>query len=257
MKIASWNVNSIRARQQRLITWLVSAQPDALCLQELKCLDDEFPTLDVKAAGYRAVCYGQKTYNGVAIISKLEEKDVLRGFADESGAGQSRVVAATIGSVRVISVYAPNGQTVDSDAFRYKLEWYERLRRYLDARHRPEELLVVCGDFNVAPEPRDVHDPALWEGQTLFTLREREALKRVCDFGLVDVFRQHHPEDGRYSWWDYRMLAFPKNRGLRIDHMLATKPLAEKCTAAGIDREARKGTQPSDHAPVWAEFEVG
>jgi len=254
MKIASWNVNSIRARQQRLITFLAEAQPDVLCLQELKCLDDEFPALDVKAAGYHSICFGQRSYNGVAILSKLELHDVKRGFDDELSDGQSRVISAKVGGVRVLSVYAPNGQSVDSEAFRYKLEWYERLRRHLDVRHRPDEVLAICGDFNVAPEPRDVHDPRLWEGQTMFTVREREALKRVMDFGLVDTFRLHHPEGERFSWWDYRMLAFPKNRGLRIDLLLATRPLADRCIAADIDREVRKGAQPSDHAPVWAEF---
>ncbi len=254
MKIATWNINSIRARHGRLFSWLQAAQPDVLCLQELKCVDDEFPALEMKAAGYHSACYGQKTYNGVAIVSKAEPRDVLRGFDDDFSDGQSRVIAATVDGVRVISVYAPNGQRVDSPAFQYKLQWYERLRRYLDSRHRPGELLVICGDFNVAPEPRDVHDPALWEGQTMFTVREREALQHLGKFGLVDTFRQHHSEEGRFTWWDYRMLAFPKNRGLRIDQLYATAPLAEKCVAADIDREARKGEQPSDHAPVWAEF---
>jgi len=189
----------------------------------------------------------------VAIVSKWPLTDIVRGMDDDSE-GQSRVIAATAGPVRVISAYAPNGQAVDSPAFEYKLRWYERLRRYLDAHFDKNQPLVLCGDFNVAPEPRDVHDPRLWEGQTMFTLPEREALKHVVEFGLVDTFRKHHPEDGRFSWWDYRMLAFPKNRGLRIDHLYATAPLAEKCTAADIDREARKGALPSDHAPVWAQF---
>jgi exodeoxyribonuclease-3 len=253
MKIAAWNLNSIRARQQRLMAWLSSSQPDVLCLQETKCTDAEFPALDLKTAGYDSTSYGQRSYNGVAIASKWPLTDIVRGMDDDSE-GQSRVIAATAGPVRVISAYAPNGQAVDSPAFEYKLRWYERLRRYLDGHFDKNQLLVLCGDFNVAPEPRDVHDPRLWEGQTMFTLREREALKRVVEFGLVDTFRQHHSEDGRFSWWDYRMLAFPKNRGLRIDHLYATAPLAEKCTRADIDREARKGALPSDHAPVWAEF---
>jgi exodeoxyribonuclease-3 len=156
----------------------------------------------------------------------------------------------------VVCAYAPNGQSVDSPAFEYKLQWYERLRRHLDAHFDNRQPLVLAGDFNVAPESRDVHDPKLWEGQTMFTVKERDVLRRVGDFGLVDTFRLHHPEDGRFSWWDYRMLAFPKNRGLRIDHLYATQVLAEKCTAADIDREARKGSLPSDHAPVWAEFSL-
>src|SRR5262249_55965343 len=156
-------------RQQGLITWLSEAQPDVLCLQELKCLDDEFPALDVKVAGYDSACYGQRSYNGVAIVSTSKLSDVKRGFEDELSDGQSRGIAATVGGGRVLSVYAPNGQSVDSEAFRYKLEWYERLRRHLDVRYRPDEPLAICGDFNVAPEPRDVHDPKLWEGQTMFT----------------------------------------------------------------------------------------
>ncbi len=189
----------------------------------------------------------------MAIVSKWPLTDIVRGMDDDSE-GQSRVIVATAGPVRVISAYAPNGQAVDSPAFEYKLRWYERLRRYLDTRFDKNQPLVLCGDFNVAPEPRDVHDPRLWEGQTMFTLPERQALEHVVEFGLVDTFRQHHPEGDRFSWWDYRMLAFPKNRGLRIDHLYATAPLAEKCTAADIDREARKGALPSDHAPVWAQF---
>ncbi len=255
MKIVTWNINSIRARQERLISWLASAEPDVLCLQELKCVEAEFPALELKTAGYDSACFGQRSYNGVAIVSKLPLSGVVRGMDDETDA-QSRLVAATIDPVRVICAYAPNGQAVDSAAFEYKLQWYERLRRYLDSHCDRNQLVVLCGDFNVAPEPRDVHDPALWQGHTMFTAKERGALKRVCDFGLVDTFRKHHSEEGRFSWWDYRMLAFPKNRGLRIDHLYATKPLADKCTAADIDREARKGLQPSDHAPVWAEFKM-
>jgi exodeoxyribonuclease-3 len=254
VKIASWNINSIRARQQRMIAYLDSAHPDVLCLQELKCTDAEFPALDIRAAGYSSVCYGQKSYNGVAIISRLEPEEVVRGLGDDDGEGGARLISARIGDLSVISVYAPNGQAVDSPAFQSKLLWYERLRRYLDAHYSPDQPLVLCGDFNVAPEARDVYDPVIWSGQTMFTEKERAALNRVREFGLVDTFRLHHPDEGRFSWWDYRMLAFAKNRGLRIDHLYATRFLAEKCVAADIDREARKGSLPSDHAPVWAEF---
>jgi exodeoxyribonuclease III len=254
MKIATWNCNSIRARQERLVQWLDSASPDVLCLQELKCVDGEFPAAAIAAAGYRAVCYGQKGYNGVAILSRAEPSDVVRGLADGED-GQSRLVAATVEGIRVICAYAPNGQEVGSPAYQFKLSWYARLEAYLRRRHRPDEPLVLCGDFNVAPEPLDVYEPSAWEGQTLFTLPEREALAKVVGFGLLDTFRKHHPEGDQYSWWDYRMLSFPKNRGLRIDHLYATAPLAARCVAAEIDREARKGKQPSDHAPVWARFE--
>ncbi len=254
MKIATWNVNSIRARQGRLLEWLQAHAPDVLCLQELKCADDGFPLAEVQAAGYQCAVYGQKTYNGVAILSRQPMEDVRRGFGDDVDDGQARLIAATVAGVRVICLYAPNGQSVDSPAYVFKLEWFRRLRRYLDHHHRPDDRLVLCGDFNVAPEPIDVHDPVLWEGQTLFSLPEREALRHVVSFGFQDLFRKHHA-DQRFSWWDYRQLAFPKNKGLRIDHLLATAPLAERCSACDIDRQARKGQQPSDHAPVWATFD--
>jgi exodeoxyribonuclease-3 len=256
MRVASWNINSVRARTERLVTWLKESSPDVLCLQELKCTDDQFPRLEIEAAGYRAETFGQKTYNGVAILSREPATDVRRGLDDGVEDPQSRLVAATVKGVRIISVYAPNGQSVGSPAYQYKLEWFSRLRKYLDSREKPEGQLVICGDWNVAPEPKDVHDPAAWEGQTLYSPPEREALQQVRAFGLVDTFRKHHPDDVRFSWWDYQQLAFPKNHGLRIDHLYATAPLAEKCTAADIDRQARKGKQPSDHAPVWAEFDV-
>jgi exodeoxyribonuclease-3 len=254
MRIATWNVNSIRARLERLLGYLSQARPDVLCLQELKCTDDAFPKAELLDAGYQSVVLGQKTYNGVAILSREPAKDVVLGLQDGEDDTQSRLIAATVSGVRILSLYAPNGQSVDSPAFTYKLEFYARLKRYLERRHPRTEPLVLTGDFNVAPEPIDVYDPKVWEGQTLFTLKERQALQELASFGLQDTFRRHHPEGGRFSWWDYRMLAFPKNRGLRIDHLFATAPLMERCVAADIDREARKGKLPSDHAPVWADF---
>jgi exodeoxyribonuclease-3 len=254
MKIATWNVNSVRARQERLLNWLKTRQPDVLCLQELKGLEKDFPTAEVRELGYHAALYGQKTYNGVAILAKTEPADVVRGIPDDVEDPQARVIAATVNGIRVVSIYAPNGQAVDSPAYEYKLEWYTRLRRYLDTRHKPTEPLVLCGDWNVAPEPIDTHDPVLWEGQTLFSLKERDALQRLCAFGLTDTFRKLHPGEQKFSWWDYRMLAFPKNRGLRIDHILATAPVVERLVKADVDREERKGKQPSDHAPVWIEL---
>ena len=256
MLIATWNINSVRARTERLLAWLEARRPDVVCLQELKCTDEQFPSERVRALGYHPVLFGQKSYNGVAILSRVEPERLERGFLDGEDDDQARVVSATVGPVRVASFYAPNGQAVDSPAYHQKLEWYGRLRRWLDVRHRPDELLAVCGDFNVAPEERDVWDPKLWEGQTLFSLPERAALRNATAFGLEDTFRRLHPEAGRYSWWDYRMLGFQKNRGLRLDHIYATPPLAALLQAAGIDREARKGTQPSDHAPVWARFRL-
>ena len=254
MLVASWNINSVRARTDRLLGWLETRRPDVVCLQELKCTDEQFPSEQVRALGYHPVLFGQKTYNGVAILSRPEPERIERGFLDAEDDSQARVVSATVAGVRVTSVYAPNGQAVDSPAYHQKLEWFGRFRRWLDLRHSREEPFVVGGDFNVAPEERDVWDPKLWEGQTLFSLPERAALRRAVEFGLEDTFRKLHPEPGRYSWWDYRMLGFQKNRGLRLDHLYATPVLAAQLQAAGIDREARKGPQPSDHAPVWALF---
>jgi len=254
LTIASWNINSVRARVARLEAWLAAKRPDVLCLQELKCTEEQFPLEAVQRLGYQAAVYGQKTYNGVAILSTSPLENVERGLPVADDDGQARVLAATVRGTRVMSVYAPNGQSVDSPAYQGKLAFYARLRRALDGRYGAEPSLVLCGDFNVAPEERDVWDPLLWEGQTLFSLPERAALKEVVAFGLEDTFRQHHPEGGRYSWWDYRMLGFPKNRGLRIDAIYASKALAARCEAADIDREARKGKLPSDHAPVWARF---
>jgi len=255
LTIASWNINSVRARVARLEAWLADRRPDVLCLQELKCTEEQFPLEAVQRLGYHAAVYGQKTYNGVAILSTTPATDVERGLPlPNEEEGEARVLAATVQGVRVLSVYAPNGQSVDSPAYQGKLAFYARLRRALDGRYRAEPSLVLCGDFNVAPEERDVWDPILWEGQTLFSLPERAALKEVVAFGLEDTFRLHHSEPGRYSWWDYRMLGFPKNRGLRIDAIYANHALAVRCEAADIDREARKGKLPSDHAPVWARF---
>jgi len=255
--IASWNINSVRARVERLEAWLSSRKPDVLCLQELKCTEEQFPYEAVQRQGYHAAVYGQKTYNGVAILSTTPPEDVERGLPMAEDDGEARVLAATVRGTRVVSVYAPNGQSVDSPAYQGKLAFYARFRRVLDTRYRTEPALVLCGDFNVAPEERDVWDPVLWEGQTLFSLPERAALRELVAFGLEDTFRLHHPEPGRYSWWDYRMLGFPKNHGLRIDAIYASKPFAERCEAADIDREARKGKLPSDHAPVWARFREG
>ncbi|KFA89899.1 exodeoxyribonuclease III [Archangium violaceum] len=254
MKITAWNVNSVRARKDRLVDWLKSAQPDVVCLQELKCQDAEFPMEAVREVGYHAVVHGQKTYNGVGILAKTEPTDVVRGLSDGVDDTHARLIAATVNGVRVVSAYAPNGQSVGSEQYEYKLQWYERLRRYLDTRHEPGEPLVLCGDWNVAPADIDVWDPALWQGQTLCTDKERKALEHLCAFGLTDTFRKLYPAEQKFSWWDYRMLAFPKNQGLRIDHIFATAPLVEKLVAAGVDRDARKGKQPSDHAPVWTEF---
>jgi exodeoxyribonuclease-3 len=196
----------------------------------------------------------QKTYNGVAILARAPISDVQFGLGDGVEDAQQRLIAGTVDGVRILSAYVPNGQEVGSDKYLYKLQWMERLRAYLEGNCDRQAPLILCGDFNVAPEPRDVHAPAEWESSVLFHADVRAALERVRAWGLTDTLRMHHQEPGLYSWWDYRMLGFPKNRGLRIDHVFVTEPLARRCSDAYIDREARKGKQPSDHAPVLATF---
>ena len=252
MRIASWNINSLRKRQDRLFAWLETTKPDIVCLQETKCTDEQFPALALQAVGYCSVYHGEKSYNGVAILSKMEPRDVRASLCDEVVDPQARVLAATIHDLRIFSIYAPNGQAVGSPAYDYKLTWYTRLRDCV-AKEKIGDL-IVCGDFNVAPEDVDVHDPELWRDAIMCSDGERAAFRQLCEGGLRDTLRIHHEESGLFTWWDYRMLSFPKNRGLRIDAILASGPLAKKCTAAGIDREMREGIDPSDHAPVWAEF---
>ncbi|MDQ3263633.1 MAG: exodeoxyribonuclease III [Myxococcota bacterium] len=257
MKIASWNINSVRARLPRFIEYLEKGRPDVLCVQELKCQEHEFPTEEVQAAGYLAALHGQKTYNGVAILTRQElgpATEVVKGLSDDEDDAHARLIAGTVGGIRILSVYAPNGQEVGSEAYVYKLRWYQRLRRYLDTRQRKDQPLIVTGDFNVAPSPIDVHDPGLWEGQTLCSQPEREALAELMAFGLTDTYRLKNPETQAFSWWDYRQLSFPKNKGLRIDHVLVSAPLLPRLTEAGIEREFRKGKQPSDHAPVFVQL---
>ena len=255
MRIVSWNINSLRKRQDRLLAWLEATQPDVVCLQETKCTDEQFPELALRGAGYHSAFHGQKSYNGVAILSRTPLHDVRVSLCDEEDDPHARVIAATVDAVRVYSVYAPNGQAVGSPAYEYKLKWYARLEKYLRDGEGLERPLAVCGDFNVAPRDEDVFDPELWRGAIMCSEEERGAFERLGAAGLTDTLRLHHQETGLFSWWDYRMLAFPKNRGLRIDAILASKSLAARCTAAGIEREMRKGKEPSDHAPVWAEFE--
>ena len=250
MLLATWNVNSIRAREERVRAWLREKRPDVVCLQELKCEESRFPRAAVEAEGYGVALAGQRTYNGVAILSRLPLEDVSAGLQDGEDDMQARLVAATVGGVRVLSAYAPNGESLGSEKYQYKLRWFTRLRRYLDARFTPQTPLALCGDLNVAPEPRDAHDPERWASSVLFHDDARAALKQVVGFGLLDAFRLKRDEPGLYTWWDYRAGAFHKNQGLRIDHVLVTEPLARRCASAEIDREARKGELPSDHAPV-------
>jgi exodeoxyribonuclease III len=256
MKLASWNVNSIRAREERLFRWLETHKPDVLCLQELKAADEQFPHEAVARAGYKYAIFGQKTYNGVAILAREELTDIVRGMGDGEEDEPARLLSATVRGVRVVCAYVPNGQVVGSPKWVYKLDWLRRLRAWLDARHEPHGLFALCGDFNVAPERRDVFRPDVWEKSVLFHPDARAALRHVVAWGLADSFRQHQQEGGFYSWWDYRMLSFPKNDGLRLDLILLSAPLAGFCGGASIDRQERKGQQPSDHAPVIAELDL-
>lgn len=254
MKIATWNVNSIRVRLPRLLAWIESRQPDVVCLQETKVVDDDFPLKEISALGYRCLTNGQKTYNGVAILSRSEAQESARALPGDGPDAERRVLAATVGGIRIVNLYCPNGNEVGSEKYSYKLYWYRRLRKLLDSTMDPNTEVLLCGDFNVAPEDRDVWDTEQWRGQILFTEREKQALRCVMDWGLTDALRMHRPEGGLYTWWDYRAGAFDRDLGLRIDHILVTAPLAQRCTGVMIDREERKGDKPSDHAPVIATF---
>ena len=256
MKLVTWNINSIRARTERLLTWIGMERPDVLCLQETKVEDAGFPIEALRKVGYEVATYGQRSYNGVAIASRTPLTDVTRGFGDDQPDEEARVIAATVGELRVVCVYVPNGGELTSDKFPYKLAWYKRLRRFLDRTTTPGASAVVCGDMNVALEDRDVCDPVKWAGKIHCSADERTALSEVLAFPLVDLFRKHHPDGGVYSWWDYRGVAFFKNQGLRIDYIFGTQAVADRCTACTIDRNARKGQDASDHAPVVATIEI-
>ncbi|WP_338758475.1 exodeoxyribonuclease III [Massilia sp. METH4] len=251
MQLATWNVNSLNVRLPHLLQWLEDNPVDIICIQETKLTDDKFPVAAIEEAGYQVQFSGQKTYNGVAILSRLPMTDIVRNnplYPDE----QQRILAATIGGMRVVCAYVPNGQAVDSDKYTYKLAWMAALRDWLAAELASHPNLAVLGDYNVAPEDRDVHDPTVWEGEVHVSPRERDAFRALLDVGLTDAYRLFEQPEKAYSWWDYRMLRFQKNQGLRIDHILLSAPLAARCTACTIDRTPRKWKQPSDHTPVIA-----
>ncbi|HEX4873031.1 MAG TPA: exodeoxyribonuclease III [Nevskiaceae bacterium] len=253
MKIATWNVNSLRVRLPHLLDWLASAEPDVLGIQETKCEDAQFPYPALAEAGWQVVHNGQKTYNGVALLSRQPLQAVARdlpGFEDE----QKRVIAATVGGLRVINVYVVNGQALDSEKYRYKLRWLAALRDYLQAELAQHPRLVVVGDFNIAPAPEDTHDPAQWEGQILCSEAERAAFRGLLALGLQDCLAQRPPEGRRFTWWDYRQAAFRRDLGLRIDHLLASPALAAGLAETAVDLAPRRLERPSDHAPVWARF---
>lgn len=254
--IATWNVNSLNARLPRVIEWLDEVRPDVLCLQETKLADDKFPSMAFGALGYGAVHHGEGRWNGVAIVSRVGIEDVVAGFDDgREPDPDARALWATCGGIRVCSVYVPNGREVGHDHYRYKLDWLGRLRGHLDRHHGPDEELVVLGDWNVAPDDRDVWDPAHFEGCTHVSAAEREAIADVVAWGLVDTLRTRYPDSGIFSYWDYRNGDFHKRRGMRIDYLLASESLAKRSVADLIDRNARKGSKPSDHAPVMGRFD--
>jgi exodeoxyribonuclease III len=254
MKIVTWNVNSLTVRLNRVREWLIENQPDVLCLQELKMEAHKFPHEVFAEIGYTAVAYGQKTYNGVAILSKSPAENVQNGIPGYEDP-QARVIAATINGVRIICAYVVNGQSVGSEKYEYKLQWLKHCTQFLKEELAANDRLALLGDFNIAPADEDVHDPAAWEGQVLCTDDERAYFDRWLNLGLKDAFRLFEQPPKTFSWWDYRNLGFPKNLGLRIDHILLSAPLAARCQSCAIDREARKvkgEDKPSDHAPVFA-----
>ncbi len=253
MKIATWNVNSIKVRLDHVLDWIGRHQPSVLCLQELKCETAQFPMDAFLRAGYKPLVAGQKAYNGVALLGRTEGKDLaigIPGFEDV----QQRVIAATFEGVRVMSLYCPNGESLTSEKYVYKLKWFEALRHYLASTLKTHERLVVAGDFNVAPDDRDVYDPGAWQGEVLCSDAERAAFSALLDLGLKDSFRLFEQPEAQYSWWHYRVNAFKRNMGLRIDHVLTSQEMSSACVACTVDREPRAKERPSDHAPVVAEF---
>ncbi|MCC6523943.1 MAG: exodeoxyribonuclease III [Polyangiaceae bacterium] len=258
MKLATWNINGIKARAERVTAWLAATEPTALGMQEIKSVESGFPREPFEALGYRAAVLGQKGYNGVAIVARGRLDEIELGLGDGDDDPQARLAAATLDDgVRFVCLYAPNGGALGSDAYAYKLRWFERLARYLERALARHPLLCVCGDYNVAPGDRDVYDPEAFRGQVLCSDEERAAYGRLVGLGLVDLYRQLHPDGVAYTWWDYRMLGFPKNHGLRIDHALGSPALAARCRAVAVDRNARKGKSPSDHAPLVVELAAG
>jgi exodeoxyribonuclease-3 len=256
VRIATWNVNSLKARQQRVEEWLAQRQPDVLLMQETKLTDEKAPVMAFKMAGYELTHHGEGAWNGVAIASRGAPSDISYGFQGNGpDAEGARFVAATIDGIRAISVYAPNGRALGTPFYAAKLDWYEQLLEWLDQNAKPSEPLVLGGDLNIAPTDIDVYDPQVYVGTTHTSEPERSAFQRLLDWGLVEAYRQFHPEPGKFTWWDYRAGNFHKGLGMRIDHLLVTRPVAERLTGSEIDRDARKGKLPSDHAPMWIDLE--
>lgn len=262
MRIATWNVNSIRARLPRLMPWLSETRPDVVCLQETKCVDEVFPRQEIEDLGYQVLTYGQKTYNGVAILSREGYSDEIHGFPDDAPDADRRVIGATVGDVMILNLYVVNGKEVGSDKYSYKLDWLQRLYDFIDGQYpfeggRLAQKLVVTGDFNITFDDRDVHDPDAWRDKILCSEPERDALAAVMGLGLKDAFRKFESAGDLFTWWDFRSRGFQGNRGLRIDHFLMSDQAFDDCTAVEIDLEARQGEKPSDHAPVIATLGEG
>ncbi|HTG85791.1 MAG TPA: exodeoxyribonuclease III [Pyrinomonadaceae bacterium] len=254
MLVATWNVNSILARMPLVLRWLDDVRPDVLCMQETKCTDDKFPTLVFQERGYKCQLFGQQSYNGVAILTRGECETGHRGYPGDDETAQSRLITSTVEGIQIVNVYIPNGQAVGSEKFEMKLGWMRRLRQFFDDNYDPSRPVLLCGDFNVAPEERDVHDVRLWQGRIMFSEPERTTLQNIKDWGFTDAFRLHNEEGGKFTWWDYRAGAFRRNLGLRIDHIWITEPLVSRSVRTWIDIEPRTWEKPSDHAPVITEL---
>jgi exodeoxyribonuclease-3 len=251
VRIVTWNVNSLKARLPRVEAWLAEVQPDVVAMQETKLADGAFPALSFEALGYQSAHHGQGQWNGVALLSRVGLDNVVSNFADgEAPDAEARIITATCGGIRVSSVYVPNGRSLDHDHYRYKLAWMERLKAHVAAESSPTDPVVVMGDFNIAPDDRDVYDPDKFVGATHVSAAERQTLAELCAWGMTDLFRLQHDQAGLYSWWDYRSGDFHQGRGMRIDLVLGTASVADRTVWSVIDRNARKGQQPSDHAPV-------
>ena len=257
MRIITWNVNSVGVRKDRLVKLLERWSPDVLCLQELKCVDEKFPWESVQAAGYHASVFGQKTYNGVALLSKVAPKSVSKSFGDDEDDPAARFIVGEFpGQLHVASLYVPNGQAVGSDKYTYKLRWLHRLKTYLEQHSATKTRLILAGDYNIAPTDADVYDPKAWEGEVLCSAAEREALRSLEALGYHDAYRLLQAQEKAFTWWDYRMLAFPKNLGLRIDLLLVSESLKGAVKSCQVDRDERKGEKPSDHAPVILDLDL-
>ncbi|MFN3329479.1 MAG: exodeoxyribonuclease III [Pyrinomonadaceae bacterium] len=256
MKIATWNINSISVRLEQVLRWLQETQTEVLCLQETKCPDDKFPVFELKFCGYETAFIGEKSYNGVAIISRYPIEKVQYNLPDDTADASKRLISCVIKGVKIVNVYVPNGTELWSDKYHFKLDWLMRLREFLDSNFRKDEDVLLCGDFNIAPDARDVWRVEAWEGKLHFSKPERAALEHLKKWGFVDVFRRCNGDVKEFSWWNYRENAFAKNQGLRIDLIWTSESLAQKCTACWIDKRVRAWERPSDHVPVVAEFQV-